>query len=364
MKPSRSVLAASRFAGGFLIAASLAMAAVLVFIKPARAVTIDWVPVGDPGNPNDTPGYWGRNAGAVTESFQIMKFEWTNSQYAAFLNAVDPQGANPNGIWNSSMGSAARGGITNTGSTDGSRYAVRSDMGNKPVNYVSWFDVARVANWLHNGELTYGSSNATASAPQNTGAYTLGTATGGNGVSKNANAQYFIPTYDQWYKAAFYKAGSTNAGYWVWATQSMGGAPPSAVTADGHGNGSAGSSGNSDNFSSAADWNGQDGNVTTVGTNGGPSAYGTFDQGGNVMEWNDTAQATWERGLGGGTYDYSNVNGVSSSAGGFYFTNSEYDFLGFRLAAPVAVPEPSTYAMALAGLACGGYSMFRRRNRA
>ena len=29
-----------------------------------------------------------------------------------------------------------------------------------------------------------------------------------------------------------------------------------------------------------------------------------------------------------------------------------------------AVPEPSTYAMALAGLACGGYSMFRRRKRA
>jgi hypothetical protein len=29
-----------------------------------------------------------------------------------------------------------------------------------------------------------------------------------------------------------------------------------------------------------------------------------------------------------------------------------------------AVPEPSTYAMALAGMACGGYSMFRRRKRA
>jgi hypothetical protein len=29
-----------------------------------------------------------------------------------------------------------------------------------------------------------------------------------------------------------------------------------------------------------------------------------------------------------------------------------------------AVPEPSTYAMALAGLACGGWSMFRRRKRA
>jgi hypothetical protein len=28
-----------------------------------------------------------------------------------------------------------------------------------------------------------------------------------------------------------------------------------------------------------------------------------------------------------------------------------------------AVPEPSTYAMALAGLAGGGYTMFRRRKR-
>ena len=30
----------------------------------------------------------------------------------------------------------------------------------------------------------------------------------------------------------------------------------------------------------------------------------------------------------------------------------------------VSVPEPSTSCMALAGLACGGYSLFRRRKRA
>ena len=32
------------------------------------------------------------------------------------------------------------------------------------------------------------------------------------------------------------------------------------------------------------------------------------------------------------------------------------------LSTQAAVPEPSTYAMALAGLACGGYSLFRRRS--
>ena len=38
--------------------------------------------------------------------------------------------------------------------------------------------------------------------------------------------------------------------------------------------------------------------------------------------------------------------------------SAETVYVGFRLA---AVPEPSTYAMAFAGLACGGYSLFRRR---
>jgi hypothetical protein len=51
---------------------------------------------------------------------------------------------------------------------------------------------------------------------------------------------------------------------------------------------------------------------------------------------------------------------------GYLFQKSPMDFptdatYGYRFAAPVAVPEPSTYAMALAGLACGGSVVFRRR---
>ena len=123
------------------------------FAAPAaHAVTIDWVTVGDPGNAADTTGN-PNPAGAVADSFQIMKFEFTNAQYADFLNAVDPSGTNPNSVYNTSMGSNARGGISFTsGAASGSKYAIRTNMGDKPVIYVSWFDAARVANWLQNGQ--------------------------------------------------------------------------------------------------------------------------------------------------------------------------------------------------------------------
>jgi hypothetical protein len=68
-------------------------------------------------------------------------------------------------------------------------------------------------------------------------------------------------------------------------------------------------------------------------------------------------------------YEFTNqqytdfLNAVDPSGMNPFVPSDGGDNIGFRLAAPVAVPEPSTYAMALAGLACGGYSM-RRRKRA
>ncbi len=337
----------------------------------AHAVTIDWVTVGDPGNAGGTLVYSGTamTFGAVAQSFRIMKYEWTNSQYTEFLNAVDPQGTNPNSIWNSSMGSDPRGGISfNSGNANGSKYAVSSNMADKPVNFVSWFDAARVANWLHNGSQIYGSTDSSASAPQNTGAYTLGTATSGTAPAQNVGSMFYVPTEDQWYKAAYYKGGGTNAGYWEYATQVTGTAP-TAVTANATGIGSAGSTGNFANYLFAADWNGQNGNVTTVGTNGGQSAYGTFDQTGNLYEWNDlTGAANSLRGLRGGGWQTTASNVSSAIRYQFSASGELFSFAGggvsFRLASPVAVPEPSTWAMGLAGLACGGWQVGRRRKRA
>ena len=331
------------------VAALLASLAV-----PAHAVTIDWVTVGDPGNTADTTGA-PNPAGAVADAFQIMKYEWTNSRYVDFLNAVDASGTNPNSVYNTNMGSDVRGGISFTsGASPGSKYAAKTDMGDKPVNFVSWWDAARVANWLQNGQ---------GSGSTETGAYTLNNNTSGNAPAVNVGALFYLPTENQWYKAAYYKGGSTNAGYWDYATQSD--TAPTAVTAGTTGIGSAGSAGNFANYIDGADWNGQNGNVTTVGTNGGSSAYDTFDMSGSIWEWNDlTGAAGSTRGARGGYWSSFSAFSLSSSSNIAIDPSDESDVYGFRLASPVAVPEPATYAMALAGLACGGFSMWRRCKRA
>mgnify|MGYP006282607565 CR=1 FL=1 len=333
-----------------VVASCCAAALVASFAASAHAITIDLVTVGDPGNAADTTTY-----GAVSETFQIMKYEFTNQQYTDFLNSV--AATDTYSLYNANMGSNARGGITRSGTSGAYTYAVKSNMGNKPVNFVSWFDAARVSNWLQNG--------ATGTSSTETGAYTLNGGTSGQTVVVNPGATFAIPTENQWYKAAYYKGSGTNAGYWTYATQSN--TDPTAVAATTVGTGTSGgvspvTSGNFANYGFNAAWNGQPSNVTTVGTNGGASAYGAFDMSGNIMEWNSQSGLPLASGaIRGGDFDSFLAYDLSKASRGPNATTSENDFRGFRLA---VVPEPSTCVMALAGLACGGYSMWRRRKRA
>lgn len=190
----------------------------------------NFVVVADANNVADTNGY-----GSVSTNYLIGKYSVTNCEYIALLNAVDPEGTNPQGLYNVNMNNDVRGGISLiSGNANGSKYVTKPNMSNKPVVFVSWFDAARYCNWLHNGALTYNTTAAAANA-RNTGAYNVGTATTGNAVAKEVGATYHIPTENEWYKAAYYKGGSTNAGYWLYATQSN--TAPTTVTASSIGDG-------------------------------------------------------------------------------------------------------------------------------
>jgi sulfatase modifying factor 1 len=81
--------------------------------------------------------------------------------------------------------------------------------------------------------------------------------------------------------AAYYKGGSTNSGYWDYSTRSN--TAPGTDLADVSGN-------NANYFTSWDNYPIAEGKYTTlVGEfQNSPSPYGTFDQGGNVEEWNET----------------------------------------------------------------------------
>ena len=308
------------------IFASLCLFCAISLFAPrsASAVAISWSPVGNPGNaPDPTTGY-----GAVGSAYKIGTFDVTNSQYVAFLNAKDPTGANALGLYNVNM-SAQYGGIDFTaGHLNGSKYSVISGTGNQPVTWGSWYDAIRFANWLNNGQGT---------ADTETGAYTLGSLGAGgvpiNGASitRNADAKVFLPSLDEWYKAAYYNP--TNKTYFLYPTGSNTVPTDSSPTA----------LPNHANFIPGGPLN-----PTNVGAyTGTTSPYGAFDMGGNVFQWDETlVQDANRESLGG---SWNNFSVVMQSGYRVYFDpRNTSAYIGFRVA---SVPEPSTGVLVV--LACG-----------
>jgi len=340
---------------------SLGAAALLgsLAVSAHAQVTLDMVTVGNPGNANDTGG---THNGAVAYSYQIGKYDVTIGQYASFLNAADPNGTNPNGIYNSSMATDLNiAGISYTsGASAGSKYAVISNGGNssnRPITYVSWFDAARFANWMTNGQ---------GGGDTETGAYTLNGATSGNAVAANPGAAFRLPTNDEWYKAAYYSpnyGGVGVAGYYAYATQS-----------DTDPGNTVGSTANQANYQTDAGFSvtqstsyfDSQNYLTDVGAfSGSGSFYGTFDQNGNVSQWNDLDGTPGSsRGLRGSDWGNSDPFSLSSSYSYSDNPSSESLNIGFRLASPVpsGVPEidPNSLGSVLA-LVLGSLGLLERR---
>jgi sulfatase modifying factor 1 len=307
-----------------------------VFNMPPGLTSLETVTVGNPGNAPDTrfttPGY-----GSVDYTYNIDKYEVTAGQYTEFLNkvaATDPYGLyNPN-MWLDPWDAGCR--IQQSGTSGSYVYSVAPEWANRPVNHVSFWDACRFANWLHNGQ----PSGSQGPDTTETGAYTLGGYNGDDGrtIQRNANWKWAVTSEDEWYKGAYYDAATSS--YFDYPTGSN--TRPGRDLND--------VSGNNANYIGTPFPIDAPYYTTVAGEfENSDSPYGTFDQGGNVLEWNEALSGTDPtyafRCARGGSYNHTRTTMHMAVSFGSIPLN-EYTTKGFRV---VQVPEPAAAVLLTLG---------------
>jgi sulfatase modifying factor 1 len=349
----------ARLLGGRRAAVAVLLAAVWGSGVPVRvavgAVAFDWVTVGDPGNAPDTQvmtkgpvadfttGY-----GAVDYTYRIAKQQVTNTQYVAFLNAVDPAGTNLLRVYDARMttnnlGAAYTGGIDfNATAGDGAKYSVKSGQANYPATWINWVSGARFVNWLANGQ----GAGAT-----ETGVYDMSLMTGqfAPPPPRAADAPIFIPSENEWYKAAYYDPTKDGTGgYWQYGTRSDAGPaslpPPGTPNSANLGSGT-GSGGVANTLATTgAAFDSTVIYLTDVGAySSAASYYGVSDLDGLVYDWTEATRTSFGNELPiyrggswryGETYTGASYRNTYSGAGA-----ASYAWYGLRVASLPAGPS-------------------------
>jgi formylglycine-generating enzyme required for sulfatase activity len=314
---------------------SQSQAGIVTFGTGANQFQMEFVTIGDPGNAADTTGA-PNPAGAVGYEYGLGKFEVSEEMIEKFNASQSLQ------ITKDTRGTA------------------------KPATSVSWNEAARFVNWLNTSTGNQAAYKFTTSGVNdNIDLWTSGDAGYDvNNKYRNSLAKYVLPSYNEWYKAAYYNP--TNSTYYDYANGSN--TAPSAVA-----------SGNLNDTAVYRQSFGQ--GPADVNLAGGLSPYGVMGLGGNVYEWEESSgdlansSGSSSRGYRGGFWDSFFSSNLSSSSRFVNVPSGEVNVIGFRVASlsssappppppppPPAVPEPSTLVIGtLFGL--GGLLAKRRMKR-
>jgi formylglycine-generating enzyme required for sulfatase activity len=285
------------------------------FGTSGNGFTIDFVNAGNAGNAaNNTffPGY-----GAVAYAYRIGKYEI-------------PQKAITKASF-SGMANVTAGAFTN----------------NQPAANINWYEAAAFVNFLNTNSGKTAAYNLSWSEPawsmalwSSEQAWTAG----GTNLYRNKDAFYFLPSENEWYKAAYFNPSGGN--YFDYPTGSDTAPTPVA----------------SGTNAGTAVYNSVASVPAIVDSAGGLSPYGTMGQGGNVFEWSESAfdgsntRSSENRTILGGCA-WNPAQDLSSSSRSSFDPSREDGIIGFRVA---SVPEPSTYALLALG---AGVLMWARRRQ-
>ena len=289
------------------------VALVLAFGSAAQAdlithggttINMDFVPVGNAGNVADTTGF-----GAVDYNYRIGKYEVSAGQWTAVI-AADPNVGNTV-TWRDSQ----------------------------PPPDTTRYEAAKFCNWLTTGSAHSGVYNTSTWAimDRQTAVATFGKA-------------YFIPTEDEWYKAAYYdpnKGGTGVGGYWDYPTRHDSPSVPDGIDFNGD-----------TEYDAVFKQDHDQGEPSSVDNAGVLSTYGTMGQGGNVWEWNETAIGS-SRGVRGGSFASISNDLLASYRYTDLDPGFENMYVGFRVA---SVPEPSSITLMLCGVSAGLLWWKRRKS--
>jgi sulfatase modifying factor 1 len=226
----------------------------------------------------------------------------------------------------------------------------------KPATSVSWNEAARFVNWLNTStghQAAYKFADGSA-VNVNIQLWTSGEAGYDvNNKYRNSLAKYVLPSYNEWYKAAYYNP--TNSTYYDFPNGSD--TRPTAVTG--------GTGPNTAVYT-------QSGEASPTGPAdvdqaGGLSPYGVMGLGGNAREWQESSfdlansSVSSSRGFRGGSWLFAPGN-LSSRNLPNNDPSFEFYLIGFRVAMVQPVPEPSMMVIEMV-FGLGGLAAKRRMKK-